>query len=208
MRDDTETDFMRTPEVTSALSAAINALREAPSENAKLLAIRTGAQALAPLGDIDALDHLSNVALDMYNIQPDVIQAALDAGVRLSEARSKSNGADETASAELCQKPASRFVPIAIDDVEVSAEPAWAIHQLLPARGLACAYGPPKCRKSFLMCDALLPSRAESRMPAGTCCKGRFSTAPAKCFRVQAAPGRDASTPRGRRAARPVFHGP
>ena len=27
-----------------------------------------------------------------------------------------------------------KFTPIAIDDVEPSAEPAWAIHRLLPAR--------------------------------------------------------------------------
>ena len=49
----------------------------------------------------------------------------------------------------------SKFIPIAIDDVTVSAEPAWAIHRMLPARGLSSTFGPPKCRKSFLMCDAL-----------------------------------------------------
>jgi AAA domain len=49
----------------------------------------------------------------------------------------------------------SKFRPISIDDVKLSAEPAWAIHRLLPARGLSSTFGPPKCRKSFLMCDAL-----------------------------------------------------
>lgn len=48
-----------------------------------------------------------------------------------------------------------RFTPVAIDDVEIAAEPAWAIHRLLPARGLACVVGEPKSRKSFLITDAL-----------------------------------------------------
>jgi hypothetical protein len=51
--------------------------------------------------------------------------------------------------------PAKRFTPVAIDDVTLSAEPAWAIHRLLPARGLACIVGPPKSGKSFLASDAL-----------------------------------------------------
>ena len=71
----------------------------------------------------------------------------------------------ERADAELEQEPigqdtaatsaAPRFVPIAIDDVVVSAEPAWLIDGLLPARGLACIVGPPKSGKSFLTSDML-----------------------------------------------------
>jgi hypothetical protein len=48
-----------------------------------------------------------------------------------------------------------RFVPVAIDDVTMSAEPAWLIDRLLPARGLACIVGPPKSGKSFLTTDML-----------------------------------------------------
>jgi hypothetical protein len=48
-----------------------------------------------------------------------------------------------------------RFVPIAIDDVTMAAEPAWLIDGLLPARGLACIVGPPKSGKSFLTSDML-----------------------------------------------------
>lgn len=52
--------------------------------------------------------------------------------------------------------PASpRFVPVAIDNVTISAEPAWLIDGLLPARGLACIVGPPKSGKSFLTTDML-----------------------------------------------------
>jgi hypothetical protein len=48
-----------------------------------------------------------------------------------------------------------RFVPVAIDDVIVSAQPAWLIDGLLPARGLVCVVGPPKSGKSFLTSDML-----------------------------------------------------
>jgi AAA domain len=48
-----------------------------------------------------------------------------------------------------------RFIPVAIDDVAISAEPAWLIDGLLPARGLACIVGPPKSGKSFLTSDML-----------------------------------------------------
>lgn len=50
---------------------------------------------------------------------------------------------------------APRFVPVAIDHVTISAEPAWLIDGLLPARGLACIVGPPKSGKSFLTTDML-----------------------------------------------------
>ena len=52
-------------------------------------------------------------------------------------------------------RPPGRFLPVAIDDVEASAGPAWLIHRLLPARGLACIIGPPKSGKSFLTTDML-----------------------------------------------------
>jgi hypothetical protein len=50
---------------------------------------------------------------------------------------------------------APKFVPIAIDNITVSAEPPWLIEGLLPARGLACIVGPPKSGKSFLTSDML-----------------------------------------------------
>jgi hypothetical protein len=53
------------------------------------------------------------------------------------------------------EPPHRRFVPIAIDDVQLSTEPAWLIDGLLPARGLACIIGPPKSGKSFFASDML-----------------------------------------------------
>lgn len=48
-----------------------------------------------------------------------------------------------------------RFTPIALDDVTISADPAWLIEGLMPARGLACVIGEPKCGKSFMTSDML-----------------------------------------------------
>ena len=49
----------------------------------------------------------------------------------------------------------SKFSATSIDDVRLTAEPAWSIRQLLPARGLACIIGAPKSGKSFALSDAL-----------------------------------------------------
>jgi hypothetical protein len=50
---------------------------------------------------------------------------------------------------------AKHFTPVAIDDVQMSAESPWLIRGILPARGLACIVGSPKCGKSFLATDML-----------------------------------------------------
>jgi hypothetical protein len=59
-----------------------------------------------------------------------------------------------------------RFVPVAIDDVAISADPIWLIDGLLPARGLAFIVGPPKSGKSFLTSD-MLCSVARGALYAG-----------------------------------------
>jgi hypothetical protein len=60
----------------------------------------------------------------------------------------------------------ARFVPVAIDDVAISADPIWLIDGLLPARGLAFIVGPPKSGKSFLTSD-MLCSVARGALYAG-----------------------------------------
>ena len=62
---------------------------------------------------------------------------------------------DGTLAAARASAAAPKFVPIAIDDVTISAEPASLIEGLLPARGLACVVGPPKSGKSFFTSDML-----------------------------------------------------
>ncbi len=51
--------------------------------------------------------------------------------------------------------PPPRFLPIAIDDVEIAAEPAWLVARILPVRGLGCVVGAPKSGKSFFASDLL-----------------------------------------------------
>jgi hypothetical protein len=50
---------------------------------------------------------------------------------------------------------APKFPPIAIDDIEPAAEPAWCVQGLLPARGLTPFIGSPGAGKSFLLADML-----------------------------------------------------
>jgi hypothetical protein len=73
----------------------------------------------------------------------------------------ESGGGDEAASPEdhdtasAAEPAAPKFVPIAIDDVQLSNKAAWRIRRILPARGLAFIVGPPKCGKSFFTTDML-----------------------------------------------------
>jgi hypothetical protein len=62
--------------------------------------------------------------------------------------------------------PSPRFVPVAIDDVAISAEPIWLIDGLLPARGLAFIVGPPKSGKSY-MTSYMLCAVARGALYAG-----------------------------------------
>jgi hypothetical protein len=78
----------------------------------------------------------------------DALRAVMDKAVPF-KAAAVASGAAANGSTE------PRFVPVAIDDVTMSAEPAWLIDGLLPARGLACIVGPPKSGKSFLTSDML-----------------------------------------------------
>jgi len=78
-------DVTRPAAVTRALSNAINAMRVAESELGKLLAVRDGAREIAPYGDAEALDHLSNVAIDMHDLDADTVQQAIGDGIRASE---------------------------------------------------------------------------------------------------------------------------
>src|SRR4051794_22625805 len=65
------------------------------------------------------------------------------------------DGPNASASLDRAHRTAPIFAPVAIDDVQVSAAAAWLIHNLVPARGLACVVGPPKSGKSFLATDML-----------------------------------------------------
>jgi hypothetical protein len=72
----------RDPAVNRALDAAINSMRAADTDFAKFGAIRIGAKAITIVGgDQDAIDHLSNVAIDMHALPADDVQLALNQGI-------------------------------------------------------------------------------------------------------------------------------
>lgn len=62
---------------------------------------------------------------------------------------------DDQGAAAGQQTTAPKFRCVAIDDIEPGAEPAWCVHGLLPARGLAPFIGSPGAGKSFLLADML-----------------------------------------------------
>ncbi|MCJ2126672.1 AAA family ATPase [Methylobacterium sp. J-077] len=55
------------------------------------------------------------------------------------------------------ERPAvGRFPLIAFDQIRLSTSPRFRVRGLLPIRGLAVVWGPPKCGKSFLAFDMLM----------------------------------------------------
>jgi len=52
--------------------------------------------------------------------------------------------------------PAKTFEFIPFDRIALTTTPNYAVKGLLPRRGLAVVWGPPKCGKSFLVCDLML----------------------------------------------------
>lgn len=49
-----------------------------------------------------------------------------------------------------------RFPLIAFDQIRLSTNPRYRVREILPIRGLAVIWGPPKCGKSFLAFDMLM----------------------------------------------------
>jgi putative DNA primase/helicase len=77
---------LRDPEISHALAGALEAMRRADTDHGKLLAVRNGAEALDCLGDdgSGALDELSDSAIYVHHLDPDVVQAVLAQGVDLA----------------------------------------------------------------------------------------------------------------------------
>lgn len=62
-----------------------------------------------------------------------------------------------TSSAQQKERPAKgRFPLIAFDQIRLSTSPRYRVRGMLPIRGLAVVWGPPKCGKSFLAFDMLM----------------------------------------------------
>jgi AAA domain len=98
-------DVTRPAAVTRALSNAINAMRVAESELGRLLAVRDGAREIAPYGDKEALDHLSNVAIDIHDLDADAVQQAIGDGIRASEIMRLAQASGDASHARSQERP-------------------------------------------------------------------------------------------------------
>jgi hypothetical protein len=76
-------DGFRASEVSRALNEALANLRKSENELARLQAIRNGAEELTRLGDdgSDPIGDLSNVAIDIYGLSPDLVQDLIAGGI-------------------------------------------------------------------------------------------------------------------------------
>ena len=137
-RPQEQADVTRPAAVTRAMTSAINGMRAADGELAKLLALRTAAQKIAPFGDIAALDHLSAVAIDIYDLDVDAVQHAIAEGVSLSE-KPATNGA----------KPPAPFTYVDIARATIPPR-EWAVADVIPARAVTLFSGNGAIGKSLL----------------------------------------------------------
>jgi len=171
--DDGQHQPPRHPAVTKALTDAINTLREAIEPLAKLHAIRNGAEALARLkrqdaeGARDALDHLSDMAIDVHGIATDDVQVAMQQGIELAE-RQRASGEHEhdghgidgnaatVVSGSKVAGGAPRFRLIPFEKLMPETDAEYLIQGLFPRCALIVTWGPPKCGKSFWTMDAAL----------------------------------------------------
>jgi hypothetical protein len=134
------------------MSATINAMREAESELDKLLALRNGVRRIAPYGDSAAIDHLSDMAIDVHDLGADAVQGAINEGIRASEQpQPKPNGNGNGAhKAEGAQAPP----PFAYVDIAIETIPGrkWAVEpERIPAAAVTLFSGHGAIGKSLLI---------------------------------------------------------
>jgi hypothetical protein len=146
------------PACRQALGRGLNALREADGELAKLIAIRDTAEAIEPFNEQDPIDHLSNVAIDIYRLNPDLVTGAIGQGMRRARERragelnGKANGAD----------PKS-FGISAAELQRMTFPPTRYILPGIIPQGLTLLVSRPKLGKSWLaldLCIAVATGRA------------------------------------------------
>jgi RecA-family ATPase len=134
------------------MTAAINAMRTADGDLAKLLALRAGAQAIAPYADVEALGHLSDYAIDVLDLGTDAVQGAIAEGMRLSEAgprEGQRNGNGHAAKAPEPKTPPFAYVDLATDPIPARA---WAVApDRIPAGAVTLFSGHGAIGKSLLV---------------------------------------------------------
>ncbi len=151
------------------LTRAKRAIALASGLVAKLAALKRGAETLAihvrhgfdrPSDIIDALYEAALAHQELVDLGDPVILETITRGLETFSVdppeEPPPSPKDYRIGKPSEQKASPKFVPIAIDDVRPSAEPAWLIRDILPARGLGCIIGAPKSRKSYLATDMML----------------------------------------------------
>jgi hypothetical protein len=150
--NDGEDQPYRHPAVNKALTDTIKAMGEGTEPLAKLHPIRNGAEALAKLkhqgaeGVQDALDHVSDMAIDVHGIAPDDVQLAMRQGIGLAE-QQRTTGEPIASGKEkprLRTLTAAEFLNLTLPPRKMILEP-W-----LPEKGLAMIYSPRGVGKTLL----------------------------------------------------------
>jgi RecA-family ATPase len=128
------------------MTAAYLAMSQADGELNKLMALRNGVAKIAPFGDSAAIDHLSDLAIDVHEISADAVQAAIADGIRASETKGNGNGQAHEAKAPT--PPPFTYVNIAIDPIPVRA---WEVLDRIPAAAVTLFSGHGAIGKSLLI---------------------------------------------------------
>jgi RecA-family ATPase len=128
------------------MTAAYLAMSQADGELNKLMALRNGVAKIAPFGDSAAIDHLSDLAIDVHEISADAVQAAIADGIRASETKDNGNGQAHEAKAPT--PPPFTYVNIAIDPIPVRA---WEVLDRIPAAAVTLFSGHGAIGKSLLI---------------------------------------------------------
>jgi RecA-family ATPase len=131
----------------------INAIRVLPDAAGKLSAIRACSRRLDPEANGDAIGHLSDVAIDMHELDPQAVQAALAAGQddRLDEAAERQRDANIQRDAKQVPKPPQlQWLDMSGWDSEPLPERKWAIRDRVPLNQAGLFSGEGGTGKSIL----------------------------------------------------------
>jgi hypothetical protein len=158
---------LMTSDARQVLSGTLDRLRKSTHEQERYLALRDGAQALSALGDQGGLDHLSDVAIDLFNIPAYIVSGVLAQGINLDyESRSRvENGPPDRPSAE-------RPLPLIPDLAPSTSYPVAALGPILGGATNGIAHKvqlPPAIAAQSVLATAALAAQpyANVHMPFG-----------------------------------------
>jgi hypothetical protein len=106
----------RDPDVTKLLSAIINRMRDADGEFEQLKAVEDGGRQLEPYDDDDAIGHLSDMAIQRFGLDADVVTTLIGRGLALGrkdreESDRGANGRPTSMTTVKSPRPAEREWP-------------------------------------------------------------------------------------------------